>query len=113
MSRRFRFSLSYGNEILRIKIPVRRISFEEKGDSLEAAFKIRINVYRDDQKIDTLEEENTWTTSEQDITGRKEYIFDLPYALKDKGDYLLDVIITDSKSVSFAKFRNLVKKKVR
>jgi len=113
MARRFRFTLSYGNGILRIKIPVRRISFEEKENSLEAAFKIRINVYRANKKIDTLEEEKSWITTEQEIFGRKEYIIDLPYTPPGKGDYLLDVIITDTKSVSFAKFRNLVKKRVK
>jgi GWxTD domain-containing protein len=113
MSRRFRFALSYRNGNLQIKIPVSRISFEETKDGLEAAFKIRLNVYRGAEKIDTLEEEKTWASSEQEIFGRREYIIDLPYALPGKGDYLLDVIIVDTKAVSFAKFRNLVKKKVR
>lgn len=113
MSRRFRFSLSHANGILRIHIPVRRISFEEKEGGLEAAFNIRVNIYRDDQKISTMEQEKIWETSEQEIFERKEFALELPCELPGRGDYLLDVIVEDKKAVSFAKYRNLVKKRVR
>lgn len=113
MSRRFRFSLSYGKGVLQISIPVRRISFEEKEDGLEAAFHIRVNVYRDNEKIDSFEEEKVWETSESEILEIKEHLIDLPYDLSGKGEYLMDVIIEDRKAVSFAKYRNLIKRKVR
>jgi GWxTD domain-containing protein len=113
ISRRFKFTLSYDEGILEIKIPVRRISFDEAEEGLLASFKIRVNIYRDNEKIDTLEEEKTWETTEEEIIERKDYNIQIPYTLPGKGNYMLDVIVEDAKSVGFAKYRNLVKKKVR
>jgi GWxTD domain-containing protein len=111
MARRFKFSLAYDSGKLEIKIPVQRISFEETEDGLAAAFRIRVNVYQDDEKIETLEEEKTWATTEEEIYERKQYIIEVPYVLPAAGSYLLDVIVEDAKAGSFAKYRNTVKKK--
>ena len=80
---------------------------------MEAAFIVRVNLYRDEKKIDSFATEKVWQTSEEEIFTKKDCDIELPVPLPGKGDYMLDVIVEDAKAVTFAKFRNLIKKKVR
>ena len=98
---------------IRISIPVTRINFEERGDKLHSEFKIIINIYLDNKKIDSIEETKTLNKTEEELLETDEILFEIPYEPKLKGEYLFDIVVEDLTAVLSSKYRRSVRYKLK
>ena len=105
----FKFEAARSDNGIRIRIKPDRVHYEERENRLEAQFELRINVYRDDHREDVLEMTKTLTFDEDELWKMKWIVFEVPYSPKGRGKFLLDVIMSDIKCLSFAKYRTYVK----
>jgi GWxTD domain-containing protein len=96
---------------IQIKIPVKAIDFEEQGENVSTSFHIRINVYRDYKKIDTLEKENPITRPKEEVLKAKHIGIPIPYTPPGKGKYYLEVIIKDP--IKSYRYRDFLQFKVK
>jgi len=103
----FKYKADFKNGKITITIPVKRISFEEKEEGMNAEFDARINVYRDYIKVDEVHESKTVVKDKEELLQIKEISFTLPYNLSAKGHYFFDIVLTDKLSTS--KYRNYCK----
>jgi GWxTD domain-containing protein len=109
VERRFKFEAKWTGSGLRIIIPVTRISFDE---DFRAEFGLRIYVYRDDVKVETIEETKTLEKSEDELFEMKNIEFEIPYKAPEQGSYLFDVVIQDRMAPALSKFRTFIKRKL-
>jgi GWxTD domain-containing protein len=109
IQRRFRFKPEFAGSGLRISIPVSRISFDE---NFKAEFGVKVNVYKDRAKIDTLEETKVLEENEEELLDKKNLEFEIPYRTEEKGEYLFDIIIQDRLAPGLSKYRSFLKRKV-
>ena len=109
IKRRFRFKPEFAGSGLRISIPVGRVSFDE---TFKAEFGIRVNVYRDRAKIETIEDTKVLEENEEELLDKKNLEFEIPYRLEEKGEYLFDIIIQDKLAPGLSKYRSFLKRKV-
>jgi GWxTD domain-containing protein len=105
----FKFKSEFKNNRITIKIPVSRISYEEKEEKLNAEFRIKISVYLDNKKIDEMEEKKFLSESQEELVAKKNVIFEVPYKPTLKGHYYFDIVVEDLKSLSVSKYRNFAK----
>jgi GWxTD domain-containing protein len=108
VERRFKFQAKFTKNGLRIIIPVKRVSFDE---DFKAEFGLKINVYRDDLKVGTIEETKTLDKSEDELFEMKNIEFEIPYKPVDKGRYLFDIVIQDRMAPALSKYRTFIKRK--
>jgi GWxTD domain-containing protein len=108
INRRFSFKPEFSDAGLRISIPVSRISFDE---NFKAEFGVKINVYRNSAKIDTLEQTKALEESEEELLDKKNVEFEIPYRTTEKGEYLFDIIIQDRLAPGLSKFRSFLKRR--
>ena len=108
VERRFKFKAKSTKDGLRIIIPVKRVSFDE---DFRAEFGLKINVYREDVKVGTIEETKTLEKSEDELFEMKNIEFEVPYRAAEKGKYLFDIIIQDRMAPALSKYRTFVKRK--
>ena len=109
IKRRFKFKPEFAGSGLRISIPVSRISFDE---NFKAEFGVKVNVYRNRAKIDTLEETKVLEENEEELLDKKNLEFEIPYRTEEKGEYLFDIIIQDRLAPGLSKYRSFLKRKV-
>jgi GWxTD domain-containing protein len=109
--RRFKFEAEFEDNTILIVIPVKRINFEGEGENLNARFRVKINVYHENKKVDEIEETRIFSESEEEVIMRKHIIFKYPFEPKLKGLYSFDIIVEDMLAMSFSKYRNYVKHK--
>ncbi|MFZ2053516.1 MAG: GWxTD domain-containing protein [Candidatus Aminicenantales bacterium] len=109
VERRFKFRAKFTGVGLRIIIPVNRVSFDE---NFKAEFGLKVNVYRDDKKVGTIEETKTLEKSEDELFEMKNIEFEIPYRATEKGRYLFDVVIQDRMAPALSKYRTFVKRKL-
>jgi len=95
-----------------LKIPMERVTFEEKEGRLYAFYSLKIKVYKNNEKIDEVNETITCSFLEEEALERKEIVLEVPYKTPGKGDYLFDLILTDLESMYGAKYRTIIKKKI-
>lgn len=107
VGRRFRFKAKWTGSGLRIIIPVNRVNFDE---NLKAEFSFSVGVYRDGQKIGTIEETKTLEKSEDELFEMKNIEFVIPYRATEKGRYIFDVVVQDRMAPALSKFRAFVKR---
>ncbi len=105
----FKFDADFQNDQLVITIPVKRISFEEKDDRMNAEFRVEIEVYHDFQKIKNIIEDKTVSKNKEELLESKHIEFAIPYSPDQKGEYFFDILLTDKLSAS--KYRNFCKYK--
>ena len=110
-NRRFKFSAGYKNDGLLITVPLDRLSFKDQDGQLFTQLKIFINVYLNDNKLETLERTQDVVGSEEELMGQDNTSFLIPYVPEKKGKYLFDIIIQDTMGISFSKYRTVVKKR--
>jgi GWxTD domain-containing protein len=109
INRRFRFKPEFSGSGLRISIPVNRISFDE---NFKAEFGVKVNVYRNNAKIDTFEDTKVLEEDEEELLNKKNVEFDIPYRTPEKGEYLFDIIIQDRLAPGLSKYRSFLKRRV-
>jgi len=105
----FRFTAGYKAGRLMVTIPITRISFDEK---LNAQFRIRLNVYFNHKRINTIEDVRTLEQTENELLMKKNISLEIPIELGQKGVYYLDLLIEDALASTFSKYRQFVKAKV-
>ena len=110
LDRRFKFDSKFENETIVIEIPLERITFDKE---LKAEFKIKINVYCNNKKIDEINETKTLEESEEELLERKNIIFNFPYKPTLQGEYLFDIIIEDLMAMYISKYRSFIKYKFK
>jgi GWxTD domain-containing protein len=105
----FRFKVDADASGLRIEIPVKYATVEERGDNIHAAFAVTVDIYCDYVKIEKLELTREFAESRGAFTARKNITIAVPYTYRKPGKYFLDVIVeeivTSKRFREFAKFR--------
>jgi GWxTD domain-containing protein len=109
IKRRFRFKAGFSAGGFRITVPLDRITFDEKS---RAEFGIKINVYLNRTKVDTVEENKILEKSDEGVFGEINIEFEIPYRTVKKGEYLFDIIIQDRLAPGFSKYRTFLRRKV-
>lgn len=108
IKRKFKFKAKFEDNMIVIMIPVTRISFQEKNEKLNFKFRITINVYHNNKKIDKIEDTKILSESEDELLKKKNILLEIPYEPTLKGKYYFDIIVEDLMSMSFSKYRNFV-----
>jgi len=109
---RLKFDAAFKENHIQISIPITRINLEEHGDKLHSEFKIIINIYLDNKKIDSIEETRSLNKTEEELLEIDDILFEIPYEPKLKGEYLFDIIVEDLMAVSSSKYRRSVRYKL-
>lgn len=107
VERRFKFEAKWTGSGLRIIIPVNRVNFDE---NLKAEFGFNVGVYRDGQKVGTIEETRTLEKTEDELFEMKNIEFEIPYRAKEKGRYIFDVVVQDRMAPALSKYRAFVRR---
>ena len=105
----FKFSTNFKDGRIIIKIPVKRISFEEKDYKMTAGFRIEIHVYRGYNKVETIIEKKSVSKDKAELLNTKNIEFTIPYSPSESGQYQFDIILMDESSTE--KYRSFLKKK--
>lgn len=113
INRRLKFKATFKENHIYISIPVTRIDFKESGDKLYSEFKIIMNIYLDNEKIDSVEETRIFSKTEEELLETEEIIFEIPYEPKLKGEYLFDLIVEELTAVLSSKYRKAVRYKLK
>ncbi len=108
IERRFEFQAKFTKTGLIIIIPVDRVSFDE---NFKAKFGLKVTVFHDDLKVDSVEETRTLEKSEDELFEMKNIELEIPYRATEKGQYLFDVVVQDLLAPSLSKYRTFVKHK--
>lgn len=109
VKRRFRFEPEFSPAGFRITVPVSRISFDE---NFRAEFGVKINVYLNRAKVDTVEETKVIQENEEALLKKKNIDFEIAYPMDKKGEYLFDFVIQDKLAPGPSKYRSFLKRKV-
>ena len=109
VKRIFKFKAEFKNDRIIIKIPVSRISYEEKEQKLSSEFRIKISVYLNHKKIDEIEEKKFLSESQEELLAKRNVIFEVTYKPTLKGPYYFDIVVEDLKSLSVSKYRGFAK----
>ncbi len=96
---------------LYLKIPTKKISFEEKGKNMLARFSIVIYVYKDFIKIDSFKTEKVLDEIDESILKKKFVYLKIPLEYSKKGKYYFDIVLEDK--VGQSKYREGIKHKIR
>jgi len=110
---RLKFEAAFKENHIRISIPITRINFEEREDKLHSEFKIIINIYLDNKKIDLIEETRSLNKTEEEILEIDDILFEISYEPKLKGKYLFAIVVEDLMAVSSSKYRRSVRYKLK
>jgi len=105
----FRFSAKYKSNGFEITVPVKKVSFEEKGNEMVADFDVNIYIYKDKKKIDSLHARKTFKMEKEKLLTQKNINLKVPFTTPEKGKYYFDIVIEEKGSSS--KFRDFVEHK--
>lgn len=111
LKRSFKFDAAYDKGNVHIQIPVKKLSFEEKGDKMGVSFRTTVYVYHNRKRLEEVNVTKEYTWSKDELLNLKNLRFSVPYPLKEKGKYYFDVIVEELGSAS--KFRDTVKYKFK
>jgi GWxTD domain-containing protein len=106
---RFRFKAGFSVAGFKITVPLDRITFDENS---RAELGIKINVYLNRKKVDTVEENKILEKSDKRAYGETKIEFEIPYRTAEKGEYLFDIIIQDRMVPGLSKHRTFLRRKV-
>lgn len=104
-----KFTAEFRDGNLVIRIPVKRVSFEEKDDKMTADFRVEIHVYRGYNKVETVVEKKSVSEDRTELLNSRNIEFSIPYSPPEQGQYQFDIIIMDESSSE--KYRAFLKKK--
>jgi hypothetical protein len=110
MKNAFSFEAGYKDGEITISIPMKKIRFNEEGDSIHADYKITVYVYRNYKKAESPTFSKQFRYPKDNIPSGKKLTFSLSYPLKEKGKYYMDVIVEDL--LTLAKSRNFISFKI-
>ncbi|MCK5058197.1 MAG: GWxTD domain-containing protein [Candidatus Aminicenantes bacterium] len=105
----FKFTAEFRDGSLVIRIPTKRVSFEEKDNKMTADFRVEIHVYRGYNKVETVVKKKSVSEDRADLLNTGNIEFSIPYSPPEKGQYQFDIIIMEE--ASSEKYRSFLKKK--
>lgn len=110
IGRRFRFEARFVQGGIAIRTPLSRVSFDS---AFRAEFAVRIDVYRDNVRVDEIRLPVTIEESEENLTsGRvKRLEFTIPYVVSEPGRYLFDIVVEDRLAPVMSKHRAFLKRR--
>jgi len=98
------------NEIL-LKIPTKKISFEDINGNMRANFSITIYTYKDYLKVDDFSVNRVIDKIDNSILQKKYIYLKVPLNYTTKGKYYFDILLEDK--VGQSRYRDVLKYKVR
>ena len=98
------------NDIL-LKIPTRKVSFEEINESMRASFSITVYTYKDYLKVDDIKVDRVLDNIDDSILKKKYIYLKIPFNYTTKGKYYFDILLEDK--VGQSRYRDVLKYKVR
>lgn len=107
VERRLTFKANYEKGRIIITIPMKRISYKENEDKIQAEFKIWVSVYLDHRPLGSFEETRSFDFNIDQLDAKKTAIIEIPYQPPQKGKYLFDVVVEDLLALSFSKYRSI------
>jgi len=105
------FKSSVKNNEISLKIPVKKISFEEKDGKMQARFGINIYVYKEYLRVNDIKIERTLDNIDDSILKKKYIYLKIPLKSVKKGKYYYDIVVEDK--VGQSKYRDVIKHKLR
>jgi len=106
----FKFKSSAADNQVKISIPIKVVSFDEKENTMKARFKITIFIYHRYKKVKQMEETQDIGSTKEELLKREDIQLIIPLTLTSKGKYLFDVIVEEVSSG--AKYRDTIKAKL-
>jgi len=106
----FKFKSSVEDNKVNITIPIKAVSFDEKGNTMNSRFKITVFIYYQYKKVKQMEETQNISGTKEELLSRENIQLSIPFILTDKGKYLFDVIVEEVGTG--AKYRNTIKVKL-
>lgn len=95
-----KFDVSFKEVRLRIDIPVKKISFQEKEGKMTAAFRVKVTLYKDYVKKDSQTTAQTLSEDKEQLLNKKTLQIAIPYDLKEKGKYYFEIVLVNLQSGS-------------
>jgi len=103
VKRRLTFAAEFKDNHIQISIPVERMNFDESGGKFLGKIRVKVNIYINYNKIDTMEETQSFEKTEEEILDQKHIQIKLPFEPEQKGQYLLDIIVEDLLAMIYSK----------
>jgi len=104
------FTPSVKKSTILLKVPTKKISFEEKGKQMQARFGIKIYTYQDFRRVDQINTEQILDSIDESILSKKYVYLKVPIKYP-KGKYYFDIVLEDK--VGQSKYRDVLKFKIR
>lgn len=105
------FKPSIKNKEIQLKIPVKKISFEEQNGKMQARFGIKIYTYKDFLRIKDIKTDRKLENIDNSILKKKYITLKVPIDFIEKGKYYFDIVVEDK--VGQSKYRDVIKYKIR
>jgi len=110
LKRAFRFDASFNENQFEISIPTKKLSFEEKNNTMIADFDITVYVYKDNRKTDQFNVQKTFTMGKEELLPMKTIQLTVPYTVSEKGNYYFDIVIEEKSSGT--RYRDFTRAKI-
>lgn len=104
------FKPSVKNKEILIKIPTKKISFEDKDGKMYASFSINVYIYKDYIRIDDIKVKRELNNIDDSILKKKYIFLKVPVDSLDKGKYYFDILVEDK--IGQSKYRDGIKYKI-
>lgn len=108
---RITFKSSIKKKDILLKIPTKKISFEEKGENMQARFGVTVYTYRNFLKVDEIIADRVLEKIDESILKKKYIYLKIPIDYSAKGKYYFDIVLEDK--IGQSKYRDVLKYKVR
>jgi len=106
-----KFKPSIKKQEILLKIPTKKISFEEKEGKMHARFGIHIYAYKNYRRVRDIKVKRTLDNIDDSILNKKYIYLKVPIPFKEKGKYYFDIVLEDK--VAQSKYRDVIKHKIR
>jgi hypothetical protein len=106
----FKFKSTVEKNEVKLRIPIKTVSFDEKENIMNARFKITIFIYHQYKKIDQVEETQDIRGTKEELLNRQDIELTIPITVTSKGKYLFDVIVEEVGTG--VKYRDTIKYKL-
>jgi hypothetical protein len=99
----------YTQGAIYVRIPVDRLLFKEIEGYLCTSLNIKIDIHKNDEKIDAIEVDKEFRYSEAEALDLSEIEVTIPYEISDWGDYVFYLVVTDLYSANETKYRAMIR----
>ncbi|MCJ7579277.1 MAG: GWxTD domain-containing protein [Candidatus Aminicenantes bacterium] len=103
------FKARYTGDHIKIIIPADKMIFVSEDEKLNVYLLVEIDVYRNEKKESEITENKVLSFSEDEVLELYEIIVEVPFTSAYKGEYSLDVTVTDLKAEYLSKYSQVIK----